>query len=372
MSCKNITDLSVFELYHLFGSRGQILTWEQKNALILHSVKQEKISHLSVMFDHQFSQRFNWNLISDGFTLLGLAIDLNLIRSVRFLLYVPMVDKHTYGEHEYGPTRMTGILICLHMAEECPNSPMINYLIENNEIDVNQEVEGGTTALHHAVMMSDSRYLRKILTRCDLDINPYYTTHHILATASYYNQHENARILLADSRTHINPYDFGYKPLLEAIMQCRVEMVKLFLQSGADPNATIKTIQDNDMAMYHVNTNRCMGERNNNKLFKRIEIGKLLLNMGASPPIDDHSTARILQDQDQYEHHENAENQKQTVRTLTNLSKTEPLSLALIARNAVYAQLRRVCGQHNTNEKRRQLIQTMELPVTLKKIIANE
>ena len=94
--------------------------------------------------------------------------------------------------------------------------------------------------------------------------------------------------------------------------------------------------------------------------------------MGASPPIDDHSTARILQDQDQYEHHENAENQKQTVRTLTNLSKKEPLSLALIARNAVYAQLRRVCGQHNTNEKRRQLIQTMELPVTLKKIIANE
>ena len=114
MSCKNITDLSVFELYHFFGSRGQILTWEQKNALILHSVKEEKISHLSVMFDHQFSQRFNWNLMSDGFTLLGVAIDLSLIGSVRFLLFVPMVDKHTYGEHEYGPTRMTGILICLH------------------------------------------------------------------------------------------------------------------------------------------------------------------------------------------------------------------------------------------------------------------
>ena len=147
---------------------------------------------------------------------------------------------------------------------------------------------------------------------------------------------------------------------------------KLFLQSGADPNATIKTIQDNDMAMYHVNTNRCMGERNDDKLSKRIEIGRLLLNMGASPPIDDHSTARILQDQDQYEQQENAENQRQAVKTLTNLSKSEPLSLALTARNAVYAQLRRVCGQHNTNGKRRQLIQTVELPNTLKKIISNE
>ena len=79
MSCKNLTDLSVFELYHIFRFRGQVLTWEQKNTLLLHSVEQEKISHLSIMFDYQYSQKFNWNLMKDDLTLLGLAIDLNLI-----------------------------------------------------------------------------------------------------------------------------------------------------------------------------------------------------------------------------------------------------------------------------------------------------
>ena len=249
---------------------------------------------------------------------------------------------------------------------------MINYLVENNKIDINQEVESGTTALQHAVTMNDSRFLRKILTRHDLNINPYYKGHHILASASFHNQFENARILLADRRTHINPHNFGYKPLLEAIMQCRVNIVKLFLRSGADPNATIKTVQDNDMAIYHVNTNRCMGERDNDRLSKRIEIGKLLLNMGASPPIDDHSTARLLQDQEHIEDHDKANRQKETVQILTNLTKTHPPSLALIARNAVFSQLRRVCGEHNTNERRKIMLRTMVLPDTLKKILSNE
>ena len=101
-------------------------------------------------------------------------------------------------------------------------------------------------------------------------------------------------------------------------------------------------------------------------------IGKLLWNMGASPPIDDYSTARLLQDREFMEDHDNAEEQIQAVEELTDLTKRCPKSLAIIARNSVYTQLRLVCGEHNINAKRNLMLRATVLPETMKRIIADQ
>ena len=322
---------------------------------------------------NESGNELNFNFICPSdLSLLGIAVKRNKVQALQFLLDHPNVDVTCLGRGQIEEEKINLFTLCFTKSLRTRQSrqdceAVLDILLQHDRVDINQgnsEQEG--KPIHHALSKKNPFFLRKLLTHPKIDVNAWHGMFSPLKYAAGAERNCHVDLLLRHGNTDLGmTMDNSMLPAMFDLVQFGTSViVKKGLAAGGDPNCMGWSDMFNcALNLYEWNI-LMIPLAKKKEVDDRVKIAEIILHAGVSPFVSSVVWSELEKVRVKNRH-------KEVISNLVNMSKNVS-SLAACARRAIHAQARRITGTKVTLQVLEKLVETEQLPCTVKDFILFE